>query len=256
MTYTPLAQRMRPNKLSQIVGQKHLLADDAPIARMVLGGYLPSIILHGEAGIGKTTLAQVLAKTMGRDFYALSALTLTVKELRELIDKYHDNLLFEPPIIFIDEIHRFNKAQQDALLQAVETGSITLIGATTENPSFSVNNALLSRCQVYRLEPLSEIDIIELLNHALKDDEILSKLSIHLTAQKTICRLCCGDARKALNILELAVQTAKADGDGVRVVDENLLAQVAQTLILQYDKDGQMHHDIISAMVSTDVKCR
>ena len=251
MTYTPLAQRMRPNKLSQIVGQKHLLADDAPIARMVLGGYLPSIILHGEAGIGKTTLAQVLAKTMGRDFYALSALTLTVKELRELIDKYHDNLLFEPPIIFIDEIHRFNKAQQDALLQAVETGSITLIGATTENPSFSVNNALLSRCQVYRLEPLSEIDITELLNHALKNDEILSKLSIHLTAQKTIYQLCCGDARKALNILELAVQTAKADGDGVRVIDDNLLAQVAQTLILQYDKDGQMHHDIISAMIKS-----
>ncbi len=251
MTYTPLAQRMRPNKLSQIVGQKHLLADDAPIARMVLGGYLPSIILHGEAGIGKTTLAQVLAKTMGRDFYALSALTLTVKELRELIDKYHDNLLFEPPIIFIDEIHRFNKVQQDALLQAVETGSITLIGATTENPSFSVNNALLSRCQVYRLEPLSEIDITELLNHALKNDEILSKLSIHLTAQKTIYRLCCGDARKALNILELAVQTAKTDGDGVRVIDDNLLAQVAQTLILQYDKDGQMHHDIISAMIKS-----
>ncbi len=251
MTYTPLAQRMRPNKLSQIVGQKHLLADDAPIARMVLGGYLPSIILHGEAGIGKTTLAQVLAKTMGRDFYALSALTLTIKELRELIDKYHDNLLFEPPIIFIDEIHRFNKVQQDALLQAVETGSITLIGATTENPSFSVNNALLSRCQVYRLEPLSEIDITELLNHALKNDEILSKLSIHLTAQKTIYRLCCGDARKALNILELAVQTAKTDGDGVRVIDDNLLAQVAQTLILQYDKDGQMHHDIISAMIKS-----
>lgn len=251
MTYTPLAQRMRPNKLSQIVGQKHLLANDAPIARMVLGGYLPSIILHGEAGIGKTTLAQVLAKTMGRDFYALSALTLTVKELRELIDKYHDNLLFEPPIIFIDEIHRFNKAQQDALLQAVETGNITLIGATTENPSFSVNNALLSRCQVYRLEPLSEIDITELLNHALKNDEILSKLSIHLTAQKTIYRLCCGDARKALNILELAVQTAKTDGDGVRVIDDNLLAQVAQTLILQYDKEGQMHHDIISAMIKS-----
>lgn len=249
MTHTPLAQRMRPTHLSQVIGQKHLLANNAPIARMVLGGYLPSMILHGEAGIGKTTLAQILAKTMRRDFYELSALTLTVKELRDLMGRYDG--LFEPPILFIDEIHRFNKAQQDALLGVVEAGKITLIGATTENPSFSINNALLSRCQVYRLEPLSKADIVQLLDNAITNDEILSKLSIRLTAQEDIAHLCCGDARKALNILELAVQTALPDQNNIQLIDQNLIAKVAQTIIAKYDKDGDMHHDIISAMIKS-----
>ena len=150
---TPLAQRMRPTALDDIIGQEHLLAADAPLRRLVEQNHLSSIILHGEAGIGKTTIAMLLAKAVGRPFHALSALNTGVKQLREVLDN-NDSLSFESPVVFIDEIHRFNKAQQDALLGAVEAGDITLIGATTENPSFSVNNALLSRCQVYRLEPL------------------------------------------------------------------------------------------------------
>lgn len=163
---TLLAERVRPQSLADVVGQTHLLGGSAPLGRMITNGHLPSLILHGEAGIGKTTLARLLAHAVGREFHLLSALDLTVKELRELIDGGNgskNGLDFGPPVIFIDEIHRFNKAQQDALLGAVESGKITLIGATTENPSFSINNALLSRCQVYRLNPLTTDELVQIL---------------------------------------------------------------------------------------------
>ena len=194
----------------RVIGQTHLLSPGAPIRRFVDHGHLPSLILHGEAGIGKTTIAMLLADAVGRPFYPLSAINTGVKQLREVLDAGskpgQGGLEFAAPVVFIDEIHRFNKAQQDALLGAVESGEITLIGATTENPSFSVNNALLSRCQVYRLEPLIEEQIEQLLQRAISEDEFLSKLDIRLEATPQIAKLAQGDARKSLNLLELAVQ--------------------------------------------------
>ncbi|MEC5209680.1 putative ATPase [Psychrobacter sp. PL15] len=246
---TPLAQRMRPATLDAIIGQQHLLAEDAPLRRVVEQGHLPSIILHGEAGIGKTTIAMLLADAVGRPFHALSAINTGVKQLREVLDN-KDSLSFESPVVFIDEIHRFNKAQQDALLGAVESGDITLIGATTENPSFSVNNALLSRCQVYRLEPLSSEQITAVLQCALLDDSVLNKLTIDLQAQNAINQLAHGDARKALNLLELAVQSADPKQSPI-VIDDELIARVAQTALVRYDKDGERHYDIVSAMIKS-----
>ena len=246
---TPLAQRMRPNTLDDIVGQEHLLAKDAPLRRLVEQNYLSSIILHGEAGIGKTTIAMLLADAVGRPFHALSALNTGVKQLREVLDN-KDSLVFESPVVFIDEIHRFNKAQQDALLGAVEAGDITLIGATTENPSFSVNNALLSRCQVYRLEPLSAGQIALVLERAIATDKILKTLKIDLQATEFITQLAHGDARKALNILELAVQTADMKQSPI-VINNELIERVAQTALVRYDKDGEQHYDIVSAMIKS-----
>ena len=216
---------------------------------MVEQGHLPSIILHGEAGIGKTTIAMLLANAVGRPFHALSALNTGVKQLREVLDN-KDSLGFESPVVFIDEIHRFNKAQQDALLGAVEAGDITLIGATTENPSFSVNNALLSRCQVYRLEPLTPEQISAVLQRAISEDTILKELTIDLRAQDTISQLAHGDARKALNLLELATQTADTNQSTV-IIDDELVARVAQTALVRYDKDGEQHYDIVSAMIKS-----
>ncbi|WP_350588045.1 replication-associated recombination protein A [Psychrobacter sp. 78a-MNA-CIBAN-0178] len=246
---TPLAQRMRPTTLDAIIGQEHLLSEGAPLRRLVEQGHLPSIILHGEAGIGKTTIAMLLADAVGRPFHALSALNTGVKQLREVLDT-KDSLNFESPVVFIDEIHRFNKAQQDALLGAVESGDITLIGATTENPSFSVNNALLSRCQVYRLEPLTPEQISAVLKRAMQEDNILQNLSIDLQAQNTISQLAHGDARKALNVLELAIQTADAKQSPM-IIDDELVSRVAQTALVRYDKDGEQHYDIISAMIKS-----
>ncbi len=246
---TPLAQRMRPISLDAIIGQAHLLAEGAPLRRLVEQHHLPSIILHGEAGIGKTTIAMLLAEAVGRPFHALSALNTGVKQLREVLDS-KDSLSFESPVVFIDEIHRFNKAQQDALLGAVESGDITLIGATTENPSFSVNNALLSRCQVYRLEPLSTEQITAVLTRAIAEDTVLKSLSIDLQAQDFISQLAHGDARKALNILELAVQTADSKHSPI-IIDDERVGRVAQTALVRYDKDGEQHYDIISAMIKS-----
>ncbi|OOR88176.1 AAA family ATPase [Moraxella caviae] len=251
MTHTPLAERMRPAKLSDVIGQTHLLGQNAPLANMIAHGQLPSLILHGEAGIGKTTIARLLADAVGREFHLLSALNLTVKELRELIDGgATDGLNFGAPVLFIDEIHRFNKAQQDALLGAVEAGQITLIGATTENPSFSVNNALLSRCQVYRLQPLSDDEIVQVLMRALRQDGELARQNITLTEPLAIAKLVNGDARKALNLLEIAAQNAKTDGTQ-RIIDTDVIENIAQTLLPRYDKDGDMHYDIISAMIKS-----
>ena len=248
-TDTPLAQRMRPTSLDAIIGQAHLLAEGAPLRRLVEKNHLPSIILHGEAGIGKTTIAMLLAGAVGRPFHALSALNTGVKQLREVLDS-KDGLSFESPVVFIDEIHRFNKAQQDALLGAVESGDITLIGATTENPSFSVNNALLSRCQVYRLEPLTSEQIATVLHRAITEDSVLQQLSINLQAQHFISQLAHGDARKALNLLELAVQTADAKQSPI-MIDDELVGRVAQTALVRYDKDGEQHYDIVSAMIKS-----
>ncbi|WP_367109618.1 replication-associated recombination protein A [uncultured Psychrobacter sp.] len=246
---TPLAQRMRPSSLDAIIGQEHLLADGAPLRRLVEQGHLPSIILHGEAGIGKTTIAMLLADAARRPFHALSALNTGVKQLREVLDS-KDGLSFDAPVVFIDEIHRFNKAQQDALLGAVESGDITLIGATTENPSFSVNNALLSRCQVYRLEPLSTEQIESVLARAIDEDPIFQSLSIELQAQDFINQLAHGDARKALNLLELAVQTADPKQSPI-IIDDELVGRVAQTALVRYDKDGEQHYDIVSALIKS-----
>ncbi|WP_201528667.1 replication-associated recombination protein A [Psychrobacter frigidicola] len=246
---TPLAQRMRPASLDAIIGQAHLLAEGAPLRRLVEQGHLPSIILHGEAGIGKTTIAMLLADAVGRPFHALSAINTGVKQLREVLDS-KDSLSFESPVVFIDEIHRFNKAQQDALLGAVESGDITLIGATTENPSFSVNNALLSRCQVYRLHPLSNEQIAAVMQRAITEDSILKNLTIDLQAQNFINELAHGDARKALNLLELAIQTADPKQSPI-IVDEALIGRVAQTALVRYDKDGEQHYDIVSALIKS-----
>ena len=246
---TPLAQRMRPTTLEAIIGQEHLLAVGAPLRRLVERSHLPSIILHGEAGIGKTTIAMLLADAVDRPFHALSALNTGVKQLREVLDT-KDSLSFESPVVFIDEIHRFNKAQQDALLGAVESGDITLIGATTENPSFSVNNALLSRCQVYRLEPLNAEQIAVVLQRAIDTDTVLKPLNIDLQAIDFITQLAHGDARKALNILELAIQTADMAQSSI-VIDNELVKRVAQTALVRYDKDGEQHYDIVSAMIKS-----
>lgn len=250
---TPLASRMRPQSLSEVIGQSHLLAADAPLRRFVEQGHLPSLILHGEAGIGKTTIAMLLADAVGRPFHALSALNTGVKQLREVLEAGNDgaaNLFFEPPVVFIDEIHRFNKAQQDALLGAVEAGDITLIGATTENPSFSVNNALLSRCQVYRLEPLTEEQIEQVLSRAIKQDSVLKTKSIEMQAQQLISQLAHGDARKALNLLEMAVQASDPKQSPL-IIDDALVAKVAQSALVRYDKDGEQHYDMISAMIKS-----
>ena len=251
---TPLAQRLRPKTLTEVIGQTHLLGDNAPLTRFVQSGHLPSLILHGEAGIGKTTIAMLLADAVGREFRPLSAINSNVKELREILKK-DDGLFTSSPVVFIDEIHRFNKAQQDALLGAVEAGDITLIGATTENPSFSVNNALLSRCQVYRLEPLDDNQMRQLLTRALTTDDVLANLPIELTdeAQTDIIKLAHGDARKALNLLEMSVQASDMSTASAKqvVIDSDVLASVAQTALTRYDKDGDQHYDIISAMIKS-----
>ena len=249
----PLAQRVRPKSLDEVIGQTHLLGVNAPIRRIVEQGYLPSIILHGEAGIGKTTLAMLLADAVGRPFRPLSAINAGVKELREVLAK-DDGLFGEPPVVFVDEIHRFNKAQQDALLGAVESGDITLIGATTENPSFSVNNALLSRCQVYRLNPLSEDEISQVLQRAIDDDAFFKQFKIEIQSSQAIFALSQGDARKALNLLELAIQSSPNFKQGsqspIVVTDDNVIA-VAGASLVRYDKSGDGHYDLVSAMIKS-----
>lgn len=249
----PLAQRVRPKSLDEVIGQTHLLGVNAPIRRIVEQGYLPSIILHGEAGIGKTTLAMLLADAVGRPFRPLSAINAGVKELREVLAK-DDGLFGEPPVVFVDEIHRFNKAQQDALLGAVESGDITLIGATTENPSFSVNNALLSRCQVYRLNPLSEDEISQVLQRAIDDDAVFKQFKIEIQSSQAIFALSQGDARKALNLLELAIQSSpnfkQGSQSAIVVTDDNVVA-VAGASLVRYDKSGDGHYDLVSAMIKS-----
>ncbi len=247
----PLAQRIRPKSINEVIGQTHLLGQNTPIRNIITQSYLPSIILHGEAGIGKTTIAMLLADAVNRPFRTLSAINAGVKELREVLAK-DDGLFSESPVVFVDEIHRFNKAQQDALLGAVESGDITLIGATTENPSFSVNNALLSRCQVYRLEPLNEIEINQVLERAIKTDSEFGKLSIQIDSAKAIFELSQGDARKALNLLELAVCSHVNFNKNLPIIvnDDNVVA-VAGASLVRYDKSGDNHYDLVSAMIKS-----
>ncbi len=248
----PLPERMRPHDLEGYVGQKHLIGRGCILRNMIESGNLSSFILWGPPGVGKTTLSHIIAKSLGREFFTLSAVSSGVKEVREVIEKARSNSLFSrglSPILFIDEIHRFNKSQQDALLGAVEDGTIVLIGATTENPSFEVITPLLSRCQVFVLKSLEKADLQQLLDRALKHDEILKHKDIRIVETDALFRHSAGDARKLLNILEIVVGSF-VDGGPV-VVDNKTVTSCLQENIAIYDKGGEMHYDIISAFIKS-----
>jgi putative ATPase len=241
----PLAERMRPQKLDDLIGQEHLTGKGSILRTAIENQKIPSIILWGPPGVGKTTIANIIAHTLQVPFYTLSAISSGVKEVREVIEKSKTR----HSILFIDEIHRFNKGQQDALLGAVEKGIVTLIGATTENPSFEVISALLSRCQVYVLKPLSEKDLVKLLQVAITKDEELKKRHIELKETEALINISGGDARKLLNLLELSVD---ASPESVAlVITDDLVMNVAQKRIALYDKKGEQHYDIISAFIKS-----
>ncbi len=251
----PLAERLRPKTLDEYIGQKHLVGEGAILRQMIESGNIASFILWGPPGVGKTTLARIIAHQLQRPFYTLSAVTSGVKEVRDVIDKAKrtsvmNSGLFAPadsrsPILFIDEIHRFSKSQQDSLLGAVEEGTITLIGATTENPSFEVITPLLSRCQVYVLKSLEKADLLELLDRAMTKDEYIRSLGITVKETESILRYSGGDARKLLNIIELV------SNSGVKVIDNETVTKQLQQNPVAYDKDGEMHYDIISAYIKS-----
>ena len=247
----PLAERMRPKTLAEYVGQKHLVGENGALRNALRTKHLPSIILWGPPGVGKTTLANLLATELKRPFYVLSAISSGVKDVRETIEKAKNARFFNQPspILFIDEIHRFSKSQQDSLLGAVEQGVVTLIGATTENPSFEVIGALLSRCQVYVLEPLTKEDMMELVAHSIKNDEILKTREILIEEETAMLRYAGGDARKLLNILELMVGICP-EGEKVIIRDEEV-KNALQSNIAAYDKGGELHYDIISAFIKS-----
>ncbi len=246
----PLAERMRPKSLDDYVGQQHLVGKDAVLRRMIDAGRISSFILWGPPGVGKTTLAQIIAHKLNTPFYTLSAVTSGVKDVREVIERAKNNRFFNTasPILFIDEIHRFSKSQQDSLLGAVEQGVVTLIGATTENPSFEVIRPLLSRCQLYVLKPLEKADLLALLNRAVTEDVELSKRHILLEQTDAILRYSGGDARKLLNILELVVE---AESTETVVLNDDIVERRLQQNPLAYDKGGDMHYDIISAFIKS-----
>jgi len=251
----PLAERLRPKTLDEYIGQKHLVGQGAILRQMIESGNIASFILWGPPGVGKTTLARIIAHQLQRPFYTLSAVTSGVKEVRDVIDKAKRNAslnsgLFAPtdgrsPILFIDEIHRFSKSQQDSLLGAVEEGTITLVGATTENPSFEVITPLLSRCQVYVLKSLDKEDLLELLNRALTQDEYIRSLGLQVKDTEALLRYSGGDARKLLNIIELV------SNSGVKIIDNETVTKQLQQNPVAYDKDGEMHYDIISAFIKS-----
>ncbi|MCQ2177134.1 MAG: replication-associated recombination protein A [Bacteroidales bacterium] len=243
---------MRPSGLSDYAGQKHLVGPGCILRNMIESGNISSFILWGPPGVGKTTLARIIAKTLDRDFYTLSAISSGVKDVRDVIDKAKSKSLFSAaaaPILFIDEIHRFNKAQQDALLGAVESGTIVLIGATTENPSFEVITPLLSRCQVFVLKSLEPEDLQSLLDRAIATDTVLKDLEIEVKETEAIFRHSGGDARKLLNILEIVVDNCASSGKVV--IDNDTVTECLQQNIATYDKDGEMHYDIISAFIKS-----
>ncbi|HMT74789.1 MAG TPA: replication-associated recombination protein A [Chitinophagaceae bacterium] len=242
--HVPLAERIRPRHIDEVAGQEHLLGKGSILRKTLEQGKIPSIIFWGPPGTGKTTIANIIANTLHTPFYQLSAINAGVKDVREIIEKSKEH---KGAVLFIDEIHRFNKSQQDALLGAVEKGIITLIGATTENPSFEVNSALLSRCQVYVLKPLSNESLISLLEKAIANDEFLKKKKIELRQTEAIINLSGGDARKLLNLLEIVCDTNE---DSVTVTDEFVM-NVAQQKIALYDKSGEQHYDIISAFIKS-----
>lgn len=241
----PLAERMRPTRLDELVGQEHLTGDGGVIRRAILSGNIPSMILWGPPGVGKTTIANVIANEVKKPFYTLSAVSAGVKEVREVIDKAKHS---PRSILFIDEIHRFNKSQQDALLGAVEKGIITLIGATTENPSFEVNSALLSRCQVYTLRALGEEQLLILIRQTFERDSELKNRKIHLREHQALLNISGGDGRKLLNLVELVASSVESDD--FEITDELVMA-TAQKHIAIYDKSGEQHYDIISAFIKS-----
>lgn len=249
-TKIPLSERMRPQSIVQYVGQKHLIGENTMLRNAIDQGQIPSMILWGPPGVGKTSLAYLITQELGRPFFNLSAIQSGVKDVRAVIQKAEELRKFQQPqpILFIDEIHRFSKAQQDSLLGAVEKGLVTLIGATTENPSFEVISALLSRCQVYVLENLSKDELIELLNQALKEDEILKDLPIEVKEYEALLRFSGGDARKLLNIFELVVQSVIHNPQPITNV---LVASLIQKNPAKYDKTGEQHYDIISAFIKS-----
>lgn len=242
----PLAERIRPTGLSDLIGQEHLVGEGSILRKALEQGKLPSMILWGPPGTGKTTIANIIAHTLQVPYFQLSAISAGVKEVRDVIEKAREK---PGAVLFIDEIHRFNKSQQDALLGAVEKGIITLIGATTENPSFEVNAALLSRCQVYVLKPLSEKDMIRVLETAIRKDEYLSRRRFELVETAALLNISGGDARKLLNLLELVVEAGEAS-DTLKVSD-TLVMEVAQKRVALYDKGGEQHYDIISAFIKS-----
>ena len=248
----PLPERMRPRTLDEYVGQRHLVGEGCILRKMIESGNLSSFILWGPPGVGKTTLAHIIAQTLDRDFFTLSAVTAGVKDVREVFEKARGSSLFNQkgaPILFIDEIHRFNKAQQDALLGAVENGTIVLIGATTENPSFEVITPLLSRCQVFVLKSLEKKDLQTLLERALKEDVLLREKPIEVRESEALMRYSGGDARKLLNVLELVID-AQAGRSPVIIDNETVTASIQENMAI-YDKGGEMHYDIISAFIKS-----
>jgi putative ATPase len=245
----PLAERMRPNTLDELTGQQHLVGEGAVLRKAIEGGRIPSMIFWGPPGVGKTTLAFIISKSLDRPFFSLSAINSGVKDIRDTLEKSeHYKKGGIVPILFIDEIHRFSKSQQDSLLGAVERGLVTLIGATTENPSFEVISALLSRCQVYVLQNLSEAELMNMLQRAIKNDEVLKGKSIQLKETEALLRLSGGDGRKLLNIFELLINAS--EGKKVEITNDFVLKNVQQNMAL-YDKTGEQHYDIISAFIKS-----
>ena len=246
----PLADRIRPKNLNEYIGQKHIIGKDSALLNAIKQNLLPSLILWGPPGVGKTSLALIIATELKRPFYMISAINSGVKDIRDVIEKASDTNIFnqDKPVLFIDEIHRFNKSQQDSLLSAVEKGTITMIGATTENPSFEVIPALLSRCQVYVLKSLEEEDLVSLIQHAIKDDLVLSQKQIELKEHEALIRLSGGDARKLLNALEITVNSTQ---EKKIVITNELVLKIVQQNLALYDKNGEQHYDIISAFIKS-----
>ena len=246
----PLAERLRPKHLNEYIGQNHLVGSNAALRKMIDSGNIPSIIFWGPPGVGKTTLAKIIANTLERPFYTLSAINSGVKDVREVIEKAKKQQFFNKPnpILFIDEIHRFSKSQQDSLLGAVENGTITLIGATTENPSFEVISPLLSRCQVYILNPLDKKELLQLIESAIKRDIILKTKNIVVKEERAILRYSGGDARKLLNVIELIVNST--ENEKIEINDKTV-TECLQKNLATYDKSGDMHYDIISAFIKS-----